>query len=511
MLIGASIMLAAGLACCSRGRLRQALLISLAGAGVASAVVILSARWQNLANLVGLNFPTATRMVRADLPRLSRMSSPQRPGVQYLDLDHERSVTGIKLPSKTPDRTRVLNASGADLMVDLPPRKTSWSFVTPVERPTRIAKVPVSVWADPGSLFDSVQVSSLAAVSSPGEATAAPEDLSVIQVRGGRSSWPVMPGKMTHNNEALADVLDIPQRRPPADPESNVFLFETAEGTQGLLRIGGVTFEGGDRDGLSTEHIVFTDRFIAEIAKGTPENYRAWVGIGGLHKPELFVEQGGYVRGARGVDGPDVSIDKSGLKLTQEDIDEIAHTIDLKVLVLTDSSISDDDLAEFRDLHSLASAEFNSTLADTTHKPRITDAGLEHIARWKNLKRLQLVGLPITDDGLRQLVHLSELRSLQLGGTKVRGKGLTGLRNLDWLRMDATPVQDDDLQHIARLENLEQLYLDSTDISDAGLRHLPGMKRLRTLNVYGTKVTAEGVAWLEVKMPGITIGWDGKQ
>ena len=179
--------------------------------------------------------------------------------------------------------------------------------------------------------------------------------------------------------------------------------------------------------------------------------------------------------------------------------------------MLTDSSISDDDLAAFHDLHSLVSAEFNATLADTTHKPRITDAGLEHIARWKNLRRLQLVGLPITDDGLRQLVHLSELRSLQLGGTKVRGKGLTALRNLDWLRMDATPVQDDDLQHIARLDNLEQLYLDSTDISDAGLRHLAGMKRLRILNVHGTKVTAEGVAWLQAKMPGITIGWDGKE
>ena len=194
MLVGASIMLAAGLACCSRGRFRQALLIGLAGVGVAAAVVVLSGQSQNLANLVGLDFLPGASMARADLPRLSCMSSAQRPGVQYLDLDHKGSVAGIKLPSKIDDRTRVLNESGADLMVDLPLRKTSWSFVTPVERPTRIAKVPVSVWADPGSLFDPVRVPSHAAVTSPDETTPAPKDLDVIQIRGGtqflgRDAW----------------------------------------------------------------------------------------------------------------------------------------------------------------------------------------------------------------------------------------------------------------------------------------------------------------------------------
>ena len=84
------------------------------------------------------------------------------------------------------------------------------------------------------------------------------------------------------------------------------------------------------RDGLSIEYIVFTDRFIAEMAKGTPDNYRTWAGIDDLPKPETFTDQGGYIRGRSwGVDGPYVTIDKSGLKLTQEDINEIAHAVDL--------------------------------------------------------------------------------------------------------------------------------------------------------------------------------------
>ncbi len=456
--------------------------------------------------LLPLSQSPEERVREVVLPRLSSLSWDRRPGIQYLELDGG-GVLAMDLPGVIEARTQMLNESGADLMVDLPPRKTSWSFMTPIENPTRIARVSVETWSDPGSLFD--QLNAPPAALPPSEATSSPvpEGMKFMQVRGGVGWWAVMPAEKTYNNEAGADLLDIPQRRAPADPESNVFLFETADGTQGLLRIAGVTFEKDARDGLRIEYIVFTDRFIREMAGGTPQDYVTRTGDDELSGPMLFSEQGGYPLSHSGNNWN--VIDKSGLRLTREDIDEIVGARNLKSLVLKDSSVSDNDLAAFRDLNSLVSADLSATLLDTAHKPRITDAGLEHVARWENLQTLRLHGLPITDEGIAQLAYLQNLRSLQLGGTQVRGAGLVALQELDRLRLDATPLQDDDLSHIARLDRLEQLYLDGTNLSNTGIRHLAGMKRLRILNLHGTRVTSEGVAYLEAKMPGIIIGWDG--
>ncbi len=208
--------------------------------------------------------------------------------------------------------------------------------------------------------------------------------------------------------------------------------------------------------------------------------------------------------------GPDEVADFSNQRI---DEDAFRAALDskprLKRLDLHDSSISDDFLTNLAGLKHLEHLDLSSTLADTPHKPRLTDAGLRYLARLNCLRTLQLHGLPITDAGVAHLDSLPQLQRLQLGGTRVTtGQGLRGLKHLRWLRLDATPITDDALRHLAELPELEQLYLDGTAISDAGLKHLTRLPKLRVLNLHGTKCTADGAAALRLALPFLAVGID---
>ena len=60
--------------------------------------------------------------------------------------------------------------------------------------------------------------------------------------------------------------------------------------------------------------------------------------------------------------------------------------------------------------------------------PKVTDAGLKHLAGLKQLRALTLGGTKVTDKGLKHLAGLKQLRELILSGTKVTGKGKADLK-----------------------------------------------------------------------------------
>jgi serine/threonine protein kinase len=210
--------------------------------------------------------------------------------------------------------------------------------------------------------------------------------------------------------------------------------------------------------------------------------------------------------------GPAEVADFSNQRLDEDAVRAaLAGKPGLKRLDLHDSSVSDEFLAHLADLTSLEHLDLSSTLAATPSKPRITDAGLRHLAPMSRLRVLLLHGLPLTDAGLVHLQSLPRLERLQLGATRVgTGEGLRGLKHLKWLRLDSTPITDEALRHVAALTELEQLYLDGTAVSDMGLRHLTGLPKLRVLNLHGTKVTADGVAALRLALPLVAVGMDGQ-
>lgn len=114
----------------------------------------------------------------------------------------------------------------------------------------------------------------------------------------------------------------------------------------------------------------------------------------------------------------------------------------------------------------------------------LTDKGLAHVARVKNVAWLNLRGTTITSAGL---VHL---------------KGLTSLTRL---HLERTAVDDAGMVHLKGLINLEYLNLYGTKVTDKSLVHLEGLKKLNQLYVWQTKVTDKGVAQLREALPNLTV------
>jgi len=69
-------------------------------------------------------------------------------------------------------------------------------------------------------------------------------------------------------------------------------------------------------------------------------------------------------------------------------------------------------------------------LSNTT----VTDAGLGHLAGWRQLRALNLSSTAVTDAGLRDLGQLPNLEVLVLNNTQVTDQGVAELKRLAQLR-----------------------------------------------------------------------------
>jgi hypothetical protein len=156
-------------------------------------------------------------------------------------------------------------------------------------------------------------------------------------------------------------------------------------------------------------------------------------------------------------------------------------------------------------------------------RSRVTDAGLEKVARLEGLNDLSLLGLSVGDAGLIHLARLPSLKYLNLGQTQatdaslpvlealpvleslnVQGTGftealvpvaasrealrillldadqisdrtvplLTGLRALEWLSLGGDDLTDSSVEHLAQMTWLTSLQLTASGISDEGIRRL---------------------------------------
>jgi hypothetical protein len=115
---------------------------------------------------------------------------------------------------------------------------------------------------------------------------------------------------------------------------------------------------------------------------------------------------------------------------------------------------------------------------------KVTDAELQNLPAYKELRILDLRNTNVSDAGLKALAGMTQLRQLILIGTKVTDAGLT---------------------EIATLKNLERLYLVGAKVTDAGLVNLGGLKQLRELNLSDTRVTYTGQRRLQDALPGCHI------
>jgi hypothetical protein len=124
-----------------------------------------------------------------------------------------------------------------------------------------------------------------------------------------------------------------------------------------------------------------------------------------------------------------------------------------------------------------------------------------------------LEGAKITDTGMQHLAKVENLNFLDLSETKVTDRGLKELttgnaNNLEFLKLRETRVTDTGLKDVAKLTKLIFLNLSGTPITDAGLRELTPLKHLKTINLTSTKVTEGGMEKLKKALPKVRIHQD---
>jgi hypothetical protein len=155
----------------------------------------------------------------------------------------------------------------------------------------------------------------------------------------------------------------------------------------------------------------------------------------------------------------------------------------------------------------------------------ITDAGMEHIAKLTNLKRLNLFGCDnVTDKGLAKLTGLKSLQSLFVAhvGMTVQGLNrlnslsnltilhmydlrragavldLSGLTNIEDLMLGFAPrsgevFTDADLVCLANLKRLKNLQIGPRDFTDKGMSYLAGLTNMERLLIGGSSLTDKGL------------------
>ena len=131
---------------------------------------------------------------------------------------------------------------------------------------------------------------------------------------------------------------------------------------------------------------------------------------------------------------------------------------------------------------------------------KITDAGLQHLDRLRQLEELYLGRSNIDDSGLSRIMALTQLRVLNLRETNVSDSGLVNietLTNLEELDLAVNNIGDPGVSRLARLTNLRVLSLDDTDITDAGLMQLGCLTHLRWLSLWTRNVTDAGLTHLK--------------
>jgi len=149
------------------------------------------------------------------------------------------------------------------------------------------------------------------------------------------------------------------------------------------------------------------------------------------------------------------------------------------------------------------------TLIDFTRRP-ITDDDLANLKELTSLQTLELGDTPITDATLGHLNDLTGLRVLCLTGTRISDAGLVHLRaltNLHELELIRTEVTDAGLAYLQNLKGLHTLGLSLTRVSDTGLRYLRELANLEWLDLMGTNVTHQGVHELQKAIPKLYVPW----
>ena len=201
-------------------------------------------------------------------------------------------------------------------------------------------------------------------------------------------------------------------------------------------------------------------------------------------------------------------------------LEPISRLTGLRILSLSRTGITDEQMGFLRPLQSLRALELhmelsirNAGLAVLQELPAleyldletgVTDVGLRHLSGLRKLRWMRLRTGRTWGPGLAELAKLPRLERLALWGETGLSdrqvhflEGLTNLKSLT-LWGGNVPLTDASLASIGKLTSLEELYFIQVDLNftDAGMAHLERLKRLRRIGFTFCVLGAEGMQHL---------------
>lgn len=132
------------------------------------------------------------------------------------------------------------------------------------------------------------------------------------------------------------------------------------------------------------------------------------------------------------------------------------------------------------------------------HASEVTDQGVAHLSKLRNLKSIHLDSSRVTDESLRLLAKLPSLERLALQQNHFTDQGLAYLkgnatiRSL-WVGLGDGEITNAAMPYLAEMPNLECLDLQKTQVTLSGLELLGQAKNLKELIIGGTNADASAM------------------
>jgi hypothetical protein len=191
--------------------------------------------------------------------------------------------------------------------------------------------------------------------------------------------------------------------------------------------------------------------------------------------------------------------DPNEFDFSDAEMEVVSRYPDLRSFSLSNCYVTD---------HGLSQLEKNSRLRGLNLiSIPVTDEGMRSIGKLPDLSRLWLQNLPITDAGLDHLSRLP-LNDVMLIRSKITDEGFrrfaTG-KSFRVLCVWGTSITDRSLEGIRGMTSLEHLDIEWTGITDEGLKVLETLPSLKNLSVTRGQFSSDAIDVLQTKLPGCKI------
>jgi len=164
---------------------------------------------------------------------------------------------------------------------------------------------------------------------------------------------------------------------------------------------------------------------------------------------------------------------------------------------LTRTVVKDDDLAALGGLVYLRSYLHEFLIDDA--RSRVTAIGLAHLAGSSHLNHLRLRGSGCDDAALAEIARFHELRILNVPRGEFTDVGLASLASLmqlEQLRFGSPYVTDAGIKSLHALPELKRVHLIGAPLTDASLAELATIEQLESL--YVDDIPFSDAAWDEL-------------